>query len=406
VTDRDTDGRQIFPPSITGKGAVHTGSVLDHAFGRGDPYTLGVEEEYQLLDGQTLDLVQHIETMLDAVAGHELEERINPELMQSVIEITTPVCRTPADVMQELVKLRSYVIEVAHGQGMRVGSAGTHPFSLFERQRITAKDRYRALIDQMQYIARRELIFGMHVHVAVDDPEKAIKVVNGLLPHIAPLLALSASSPFWRGEPTGLASSRQMVFSAFPRSGPPPRFRDYADYAEVVGQLESSGCISDYTSIWWDIRLHPRLGTVEIRICDAVTRVEDAVAIAAYCQALVKQLSETYEAGEEIPSHHRILTSENKWLAARYGLEAPVIDLGTGRRNRIPIARMVRRTLKQLEPHARDLGSERELEGVAAIVSRGSSAAGQLRVYNANRDIVEVAREIADATEALPVVSS
>jgi glutamate---cysteine ligase / carboxylate-amine ligase len=341
--------------------------------------------------------------MLDAVSGHELEERINSELMQSVIEITTPVCRTPADVLRELVQLRSYIIETARGKGMRVGSAGTHPFSLFERQRITAKDRYRALIDQMQYIARRELIFGMHVHVAVDDPEKAIKVVNGLLPHLAPLLALSASSPFWRGEPTGLASSRQMVFSAFPRSGPPPRFRDYADYAEVVGTLERSGCISDYTSIWWDIRLHPRLGTVEIRICDAVTRVEDAVAIAAYCQAAVKQLSEAYDAGDEIASYHRILTSENKWLAARYGLEAPVIDLGTGRRNRIPIARLVRRILSQLEPHARELGSERELEGVREILARGSSATGQLRVYNANRDIVEVAREIADATEALPV---
>jgi carboxylate-amine ligase len=398
----EDDARQIFPASITGKGAVHTGSVLDHAFGKSDPYTLGVEEEYQLLDGQTLDLVQHIETMLEAVSGHELEERINPELMQSVIEITTPVCHTAGDVMRELVKLRGYVTETAREKGLRVGSAGTHPFSLFERQRITAKDRYRALIDQMQYIARRELIFGMHVHVAVDDPEKAIKVVNGLLPQIGPLLALSASSPFWRGEPTGLASSRQMVFSSFPRSGPPPRFRDYADYAEVVGQLEKSGCIPDYTSIWWDIRLHPRLGTVEVRICDAVTRVEDAVAIAAYCQAVVKQLSERYDVGEEIPSYHRILTSENKWLAARYGLEAPVMDLGSGRRNRIPVARLVRRSLVAIEPHARELGSERELEGVSEILSRGNSSARQLRIYNANRDIVEVAREIADATEALP----
>ena len=340
--------------------------------------------------------------MLAAVSGHELEQRINPELMQSVIEITTPVCRTAGDVQRELVKLRGYVTEVARERGMRVGSAGTHPFSLFERQRITAKDRYRALIDQMQYVARRELIFGMHVHVAVDDPEKAIQVVNGLLPQLAPLLALSASSPFWRGEPTGLASSRQMVFSAFPRSGPPPRFRDYTDYAEVVGQLERSGCIADYTHIWWDIRLHPRLGTVEIRICDAVTRVEDAVAIAAYCQALVKLLSERYDAREEIPSYHRILTTENKWLAARYGLEAPVMDLGSGRRNRVPIARIVRKTLAEIEPHARDLGSERELEGIDAILGRGSSADRQLRVYNANRDIVEVAREIAEATEALP----
>ena len=243
----------------------------------------------------------------------------------------------------------------------------------------------------------------MHVHVAVDDPEKAIKVVNGLLPQLGPLLALSASSPFWRGEPTGLASSRQMVFSAFPRSGPPPRFRDYADYAEVVGQLEKSGCIADYTSIWWDIRLHPRLGTVEIRICDAVTRVEDAVAIAAYCQSLVKHLSERYDAGEEIPSYHRILTTENKWLAARYGLEAPVMDLGSGRRNRIPVARLVRRTLAVIAPHARELGCDGELEGIRDILSRGSSADRQLRIYNTNRDIVEVAREIADATEALPV---
>ena len=254
--------------------------------------------------------------------------------------------------------------EVAGGQGLRVGSAGTHPFSLFERQRITAKDRYRSLVDQMQYVARRELIFGMHVHVAVDGPEKAIQVVNGLLAHLSQLLALTASSPFWRGEPTGLASSRQMVFAAFPRSGPPPRFRDYNDYAEVVGQLERTGCIKDYTHIWWDIRLHPRLGTVEIRICDAVTRVEDAVALAAFCQSLVKLYSERFDAGEEIPSYHRILTTENKWLAARYGLEAPVMDLATGRRNRVPVAQLVRRTLRDLEPHARELGCERELEGI------------------------------------------
>jgi carboxylate-amine ligase len=292
------------------------------------------------------------------------------------------------------------VTGVAGQRGLRVGSAGTHPFSLFERQRITARDRYRNLVDQLQYIARRELIFGMHVHVAVDDPEKAIRVVNGLLPHLAPLLALSASSPFWRGEPTGLSSSRQMVFAAFPRSGPPPRFRDYADYAEVVGQLEKTGCIADYTHIWWDIRLHPRLGTVEIRICDAVTRMEDAVALTAYCQALVKHLCEQHDSGEEIPSYHRILTTENKWLAARYGLEAPIMDLATGRRNRIAVAQMIRRTLRALEPHAKELGSERELDGIREILARGNGADRQLRVFNANRDIVEVVQEIAAATEA------
>src|SRR4029450_1426994 len=253
--------KQAIPPSITGKGAgfgpgfAQGGSVLRHSFGKSDPFTLGVEEEYMLLDAETLDLVQHVDTVLAAVAGHELEDRINPELMQSVGEITTPVCRTPADVERELTELRSYVASVAGEKGLRVGSAGTHPFSLFERQRITARDRYHNLVDQMQYVARRELIFGMHVHVAVDGPEKAIQVVNGLLIHLPQLLGLTASSPFWRGEPTGLASSRQMVFAAFPRSGAPPRFKSYADYAEVVGQLEKTGCIADYTHIWWDIRL-------------------------------------------------------------------------------------------------------------------------------------------------------
>jgi carboxylate-amine ligase len=401
-----SDRGQAFPASITGKGGFYAGSVLDHRFGTGDPYTLGVEEEYMLLDAETFDLVQHVDTVLAAVSGHPLETRINAELMQSVLEIATPVCRTAGDVRRELLRLRGYVAGVAREHGMRLGSAGTHPFSLFERQRITARDRYRALVDQLQYVARRELIFGMHVHVAVDDPDKAILVVGGLLPQLAPLLALSASSPFWRGEPTGLASSRQMVFAAFPRSGPPPRFRDYADYAEVVGQLERTGCIADYTHIWWDIRPHPRLGTIEIRVCDAVTHVDDAVAIAAYCQALVKQLSERHDAGDQIPSYHRILTSENKWLGARYGLRAPVMDLTTGRRNRIPVAQLVRRTVRELAPHARELGSERELEGVLALLDRGNSADRQLRIFNANRDIVEVVAEIADATEPARAVAS
>ena len=396
---------QLIPPSISGKGSrfAKGGSVLDHSFGRSDAYTLGAEEEYMLLDPETFDLVQHIDTVLAAVSGHELEPRINAELMQSVLEVATPVCHTAADVDAQLRKLRAYVCEVAREQSLRVGSAGTHPFSLFERQRITAKDRYHALVDQMQYIARRELIFGLHVHVAVDDAEKAIQVVNGLLGHLAELVALSASSPFWRGEPTGLRSSRHMVFAAFPRSGPPPRFADYADYAEVVGQLERTGCIADYTHIWWDIRLHPRLGTIEIRICDAVTRLEDVVAIAAYCQALVKHYSERFDAGAEIPSFHRILTTENKWLAARYGLEAPVMDLVTGKRNRAPVTKSIRRTLKLIEPHARELGSEEELAGIEEIIRLGNGADRQLRVFNANRDIVEVVRQIAAATEIAAV---
>jgi carboxylate-amine ligase len=392
--------KQIYPATITGKGFAAGGSVLDHKFGESPPFTLGVEEEYMLLDPESFDLVQHVDTVLTAVQNGEFTERIGPELMQSVIEISTPICRAAGDIDSELRRLRSYVTEIARAQGLRVGSAGTHPFSLFERQRITARDRYRNLVDQLQYVARRELIFGLHIHVAVDDPEKAVQVTSALLLHLAELLVLSANSPFWRGEATGLASSRQMVFAAFPRSGPPPRFKDYADYAEVVGQLEKTGCIADYTHIWWDIRLHPRFGTIEVRVMDALSRVEDTTALTAYVQGLVKLYSERYDAGEELPSFHRILTTENKWLAARYGLEAPVMDLLTGRRNRVPVAQLIRRTLREIEPHARELGSDRELEGIRNILSRGNGADRQLRVFNANRDIVEVVREISDATEA------
>jgi carboxylate-amine ligase len=375
-------------------------SVLDHRFGSGDPYTLGVEEEYMLLDPETWDLVQHIDSMLARVSDEaEFEARINPELMQSVLEITTPVCHTAGEVETHLRTLRSYVAEIARKEGCRFASAGTHPFSLFERQRITAKDRYRALVDQLQYIARTELIFGMHVHAAVDSPDKAIAVTNGLLVHLPHLLALSASSPFWRGEPTGLQSSRQMIFSAFPRSGVPPRFDSYDDFAALIGQLERTGCIADYTHIWWDIRPHPRLGTIEMRVCDAVTRLEDVVAIAAFFQAIVKMYCEQYEAGREIASWHRMLTTENKWLAARYGLEAPIMDLATGRRNRVPVAQLIRRTLRDVEAHARELGSERELEGIRDILARGNGADRQLRVWNANHDIVEVVKELSKTTQ-------
>ncbi|HEU4942096.1 MAG TPA: carboxylate-amine ligase [Gaiellaceae bacterium] len=393
--------KQAWPPSITGvEGAEPAGSVLDHKFGQGEPYTLGVEEEYMLLDAESFDLVQRVDTILAAFVGHEEEALLKPELMQSTLEVATPVCRTAGEADHALRRLRSAVRDIATENGLRMGSAGTHPFSLFERQRITARDRYRTLVDQMQYVARRELIFGLHVHVAVDHPDKAIQVVNGLLNDLPVLLALSASSPFWRGEPTGLASTRQPIFAAFPRSGPPPRFNDYAEYAEVVGQLEKTGCIADYTHIWWDIRPHPRLGTVEIRICDCVTRVEDAVAIAAFCQALVKLYCEV-AASDGVPSYHRVLTTENKWLAVRYGLEAPVMDLKTGNRNRVPVAQLVRKRLAEVEPHAKELGSDRELEGIREILRRGNGAHRQLRVYNANRDIVEVAREIAEATEEI-----
>jgi glutamate---cysteine ligase / carboxylate-amine ligase len=377
----------------------HRSSVLDHRFGAGEPYTLGVEEEFMLLDPETWDLVQHIEAVLAKAAEGEFADRVHSELMQSVVEITTPVCRSAAEAGEQLRRLRAHVSEVARSEGCRYASAGTHPFSFFERQRITAKDRYRRLVEQMQYIARRELIFGMHIHTAVDDADKAMAVTNALLPHIAEFLALSASSPFWRGEPTGLHSSRQMIFSSFPRSGIPPRFSSYAEYAELVGQMERTGAIADYTHIWWDVRVHAKLGTIELRICDAVTNIDDVIAITAYFQALVKRYSEDFDAGRKLDGHHRILTVENKFLAARYGLEARVMDLATGASERVPISELVRRTYRDLVPHARELGSEAELEGIDEILSRGNGADRQLRIWNANRDITEVVRDLAKTTE-------
>ena len=242
-------------PTAEARPAGTLSSVLDHRFGTSEPYTLGVEEEFMLLDPETWDLVQHIDAVLATVAEGEFAGA-DPLRADAVggrdHDAGLPDAgrgRRAAAAAARATSPRSRAAE-----GCRFASAGTHPFSLFERQRITAKDRYRTLVDQMQYIARRELIFGMHVHTAVDDPDKAIAVTNALLLHLPEFLALSASSPFWRGEPTGLQSSRQMVFSAFPRSGVPPRFSSYAEYAEVVGQLERTGCIADYTHIWWDIR--------------------------------------------------------------------------------------------------------------------------------------------------------
>jgi glutamate---cysteine ligase / carboxylate-amine ligase len=261
--------------------------VLDHRFGAGPALTVGVEEEFMLLDRQSLDLVQQVERILAAERRGAFAELVSEELFESLIELHTPVCASVAEVERELRRLRTHGLAIADSEGLRLGSAGTHPFSLFERQRVTGRERYRALVDDLQYAARRELIFGMHVHVAVDDPDCAVRVVGALQSHLCELVALSASSPFWRGELTGLASCRHLIFSAFPRSGPPPHFSSYEEFAAVVGELVDCGCIEDYTRTWWDVRLHPRFGTVEVRVMDAVSRVEDAVALTAYVQALV-----------------------------------------------------------------------------------------------------------------------
>ena len=372
--------------------------VLDHRFGTGPALTVGVEEEFMLLDRESLDLVQRSSASWLSKERGAFAGLVSEELFESLIELHTPVCASVADAERELRRLRAHGLALAAAEDLRLGSAGTHPFSLFERQRVTGRERYRALVDDLQYAARRELVFGMHVHVAVDDPDRAVRVVGALQAHLGELVALSASSPFWRGEPTGLASCRHLIFSAFPRSGPPPQFRDYEEFTAVVAELVASGCIEDYTRTWWDVRLHPRFGTVEVRVMDAVSRVEDAVALTAYVQALVAHYVAADQAGEALPLWHSVLTHENKWRAARYGLQATVIDLAQG--GPMPITELIERTLREISGDARAIGCDRELESVRRILRDGNGADRQLAVYAATGDPREVARDIANATQA------
>jgi carboxylate-amine ligase len=381
----------------TGKGAARS-SVLDHRFGSGPPLTVGVEEEYMLLDPAGFDLVSGVEELLAETAETEMADRLKPELMQCVLESGTCVCADVPEAAADLRLIRQYVASHARAHNMRLGAAGTHPFSLFENQKITARDRYRALVEMLQYVARRELVFGMHVHVAVPSPQACLAVMEGVLIELPVLLALSANSPFWRGDHTGLASSRAMIFSAFPRSGLPPRFADYQDYAEAVGFMEATGAIGDYTHLWWDVRPHPRFGTIEVRVMDCQTRLEDTIALAAYVQCLVKLLLDRYEKGQVL-SYHRMLLSENKWLALRYGLDAPLMDLAAGKRVKMAARTLARRRIRELRPISRALGCADELARIDWILEHGNGADRQRQVWNANRDIAEVAEEIAVAAE-------
>ncbi|MGZ8694660.1 MAG: carboxylate-amine ligase [Gaiellaceae bacterium] len=373
-------------------------SVVEHAFGEGEPFTLGVEEEYMLLDPETFDLVPRVGAVLADTRAAPQHEQVAPELFESLLETHTSPCRTLADLHRELTALRRYIGVEAELHGFRVGCAGTHPFGLFERQRISAGDRYRDLIEELQYAGRRELVFGLHVHVGIDDPDRAIAVMRGLSLHLAELLALSASSPFWRGSPTGLASTRQQILSGFPRGGPPPLFRDYEDFVELVARLQATGCIEDYTRIWWDVRPHPRFGTVEMRVMDAVARVDDAAALAAYVQCLALRYARGPD-GDFAEPVLRPLIAENKWRASRWGLDAELIDLDTALPRRVPVTRLVRRQLRRLAGEASELGCTEELDGIRSILARGNGARRQRLVYEANGDALDVARDIADWTE-------
>jgi carboxylate-amine ligase len=245
-------------------------------------------------------------------------------------------------------------------------------------------------------VARQELIFGMHVHVGVDDPDKAIHVANGMRVHVPVLLGLSANSPFWRADSTGLASTRTPIFRAFPRVGIPPTYRDWADYEQRIEFMIEAGVIEDYTYLWHDVRPHPNFGTVEIRVMDSQTHIEHTLGLGALVQAMVKELCEHYDAGKRLSSYPFEMLDENKWIAARHGLDGELVDLPDSAR--VPTRALARRIIDRVREHVQDLGSERELEAVQDLLRRGNGAARQVVVYEANHDLREVMAEIVAAT--------
>jgi carboxylate-amine ligase len=358
----------------------------------GPSYTLGIEEELMILDAETLGLTSAVDDLVEDTADGE----IKPELMQSVLEIATKLCTDTREAGAQIRALRRQVRDTAARHGLTIGSAGTHPTALWEDQRISAEDRYRHLVSDLRFVARQEIIFGLHVHVGIDDADKAIHIANGMRVHVPILLALSANSPFWRAGATGLASSRMPIFRAFPRVGIPPSYDGWADYERRIGFMVESGVIRDYTYLWYDVRPHPNFGTVEVRAMDGQTRVEHTLALAALIQAMVKELAEHYEAGKQLAAYPYEMLDENKWLAARHGLEGELVDLPE--RRLVGARELARRLYDRLREHAQDLGSEADLEGVVDLLENGNGARRQQLVYEANHDYRELLREIVDAS--------
>jgi carboxylate-amine ligase len=367
---------------------------MEHRF-TGPRYTVGIEEELMIVDGESLDLVNAIERILgeDPPTGS-----IHPELLESVLEIATSPCPDVPAATAEVIALRALARERARAHGLDIGASGTHPFARWEEQRVVSADRYRSLVSSLGFVVRQELVFGMHVHVGMDNPEEAVRVANGLRVHIPLLIALSANSPLWRGGPTGLMSSRLPIFRALPRVGLPPRFDDWPDFVRRVERMSESGMIGDYTYLWYDVRPHPRLGTVEIRAMDCQTRVEHTAAIAALIVALVKELAESD--GAPAPTAPREIIDENRWLAARHGLEAELWDAAAGARR--PARELTGELLQQLAPHAEALGCATELDAVRDMLAAGNGAARQQMVYEANHDVRELMAEIVATTALAP----
>ncbi|OLD16672.1 MAG: carboxylate-amine ligase [Acidobacteria bacterium 13_1_40CM_3_65_5] len=362
---------------------------MDHAF------TVGVEEEFQIVDPATWELRSHVSELL-AESAPAFGDQIKREMHQSIVEVGTKICANVEELAEEIIRIRRDLSDAAERVGLRVAAAGTHPFSNWMDQVLSPGERYQNIVEEMGQLARSLLIFGLHVHVAVPDRESMIALMNEaryFLPH---LLALSTSSPFWMGRDTGLKSFRTTVFRRFPRTGIPDHFGSWSDYEEYVNLLIKLHSIDNAKKIWWDLRPHPTFGTLEFRICDVPTAPRASIAIAALAQAIIVKLFRLRERNLGFRRYHRALIEENKWRAARWGIDGKLIDFG--KREEVPMRHLALELLAFVDDVVDELGSRREVEYVQKILNDGTSAERQLQVYQATGDLRAVVRSLVEQT--------
>lgn len=358
-------------------------------------FTLGIEEEFQILDSDTLKLRSQMSKIIDG-GKILLKERIKEEMHQSVVEMGTNVCENIHQARDEVSYLRQEIIKLAAKEDLKVAAAGTHPFSHWNEQLITPNPRYDELIAELKDVARSNLIFGMHVHVAIPNREEGLQIMNVaryFLPH---LYALSTNSPFWEGRDTGFKSFRSKVFDKFPRTGIPPYFASVAEYDKFVDLLVKTRCIDNGKKIWWDIRLHPFYPTVEFRVCDMVMTVDEVVCIAAIMQCIIAKLHNLHQKNQSFRGYRRVLINENKWRAARWGTEAKLIDFG--KEEEVSFDILINELLEFIDDVVDDLGCRAEVNYVFQMLEQGSGADRQLKIFNKTNDLKEVVKYTVEQT--------
>ncbi len=358
-------------------------------------FTLGIEEEFQLIDPETRELTSHIEEMM--AAGVHLGEQIKPELHQSVVEVGTPICADIREARENVLRLRRALVSMAESSGARIVAAGTHPFSHWKDQEITARVRYTDIVNEMEDLARANLIFGLHVHVGVEDREMQIQIMNGVRAFLPHVLALSVNSPFWCGRKTGVRSVRSTIFKRFPRTQIPDYFYSWDDFTKYVELLVRTNCIDDGRKIWWDVRPHPIFKTLEFRICDIPCRAEETVAIAALFQALVVKLYRLFDSNLGIRMYTRAIIEENKFRAVKGGLDGSMIDFGL--RHEAPTRGQILEVLNFVDDVVDDLGTREEMRFLHVWAAMGDTGADrQLRVHKATGDLRAVVDALVDET--------